>query len=131
MAKKKKYSQSEYTKEDRALKAKLELYAENIKKRRGKLASKFINANSPVQVGKVYNIVEGGIKRRGYDRFVVFQQHVQFVGGSPIVIVGGWWINKLTDKAEKWDDSGVVLGVGNPTVYKLADNQKYINPDKK
>lgn len=126
-----KYTTTQYIKEDRALKAKIDLYAESINKRRSKLASKFIAANSPVEVGKVYNLVSGGVKRRGYDRFVVFQQQVQFVGDRPIIVVAGWWINKLTDVAEKWDGSAVVHGVGNPTIFKLADNQKYKNPEKK
>jgi len=131
MALKRKYTLTEYTKEDRALKAKIDIYTESINKRRGKLAAKFIDANSPVKVGKVYNLVSGGVKRRGYDRFVVFQQQVQFMGGHPIIIVAGWWINKLTDVAEKWDSSAVVEGVGNPTIFKLADNQKFIQPTEK
>lgn len=125
-----KYTITTYIKADRALKAKLDAYAEKIQQRRAKLAAKYIKQNSPVENGKVYNLVSGGIKRRGYDRFVVFQQQARSMGGHSIVVVGGWWINKLTNKAEKWDSSAVVLGVSNPAVFKLAEDQNYINPDE-
>jgi len=126
--KRKKYSTTKYVKEDRALKAMADSYLKKILARQNKLAARYIRDNSPVRVGKVYEIVGNAIKHRGYDRFVIFQQKVQFFTNHPVIIVSGWWINKLTNLAEKWDSGMIVLGVGNPAILKLSENQKYINP---
>lgn len=119
----------QYVKADRALKNKAHAFAEKIELQRNKLATKYIDQNSPVKVGKIYEIVSGGVRRKGYSRFAIYGQRVQFMNNDPIIVVGGWWINKQTNKADKWDGGVVVLGVGNPTVFKLSEDQTHIKPE--
>lgn len=95
-----------------------------------KLVEEYIDANSPVEKLKVYELIENGNKRRGFKRFVIYSQDVKIFNVTPMISVGGWWLNK-ENIPEKWD-SMTVHGVGNPAVFKLSDDQTaYEHSDSK
>lgn len=95
-----------------------------------KISKQYINENSPVKVLKVYELIENGIKRRGYNRFVVYTLDISVFSDSPSIRAGGWWLNKK-NIPEKWDTMSVT-GVGNPAVFILSKNQKNEkHPDNK
>lgn len=90
----------------------------------------FIEKNSPVKKLTVYELVENGIRRRGFKRFVIYTQEVIFFdSSSPIIRVGGWWLN-TENIPTKWDTM-TVSGIGNPAIFKMSENQINLDhPDK-
>jgi hypothetical protein len=87
------------------------------------LCNDFILNNSPVKNLEVYELLENGNKRRGFKRFIIYEQEVQTFGNSPMIKVGGWWLNS-DNVPTKWD-SMTVFGCGNPAIFKLSDNQTH------
>jgi len=87
-----------------------------------RICDDFKKTNSPVENLKVYELVENGRKRRGLKRFVIYTQEISVYDKGDIFIrVGGWWLDAVNVPA-KWDTM-TVLGVGNPAVFKLSENQ--------
>lgn len=84
----------------------------------------FIKDHILYKVGKVYNLVEGGKRRKGFKRFVIYEIQPQFFfQGRLLIRVCGWWLDDSNNNSPfKWD-SMVVYGVGNKAVFKLAENQ--------
>ena len=92
------------------------------------LCNDFILANSPVKNLTVYELLENGTKRRGFKRFVVYDQEIQTFDNSPMIRVGGWWLDS-ENIPTKWDNM-TVYGCGNPAVFKFSDDQTHFNhPD--
>ena len=92
------------------------------------LCDEFILENSPVKNLEVYELIENGNKRRGFKRFVIYDQSVRIMGNSPMISVGGWWLNS-DNVPTKWDNM-TVSGIGNPAVFQVSDNQIALNhPD--
>lgn len=82
----------------------------------------FLQKNSPVKNNKVYELIKNGTKRRGFKRFVIYQQDVSVMDGTDIFIrVGGWWLNE-ENIPTKWDTM-TVLGVCNAATFVLSENQ--------
>ena len=85
------------------------------------LCNEFIEHNSPVKDSEVYELIENGNKRRGFKRFVIYDQKIRVMGSFPMITVGGWWLNS-ENVPTKWDDM-TVSGIGNPAVFKVSENQ--------
>lgn len=95
-----------------------------------KTVKEFLKENSPVATKKVYELVENGIKRKGYKRFVIYTQDVKMFDKHVLIIAGGWWLNE-NNITSKWD-SMAVFGVGNPAKFVLSQNQIHQkHPDSK
>ncbi|SCY94490.1 hypothetical protein [Flavobacterium caeni] len=107
-------------KRDQLLKKK-KAFEAAINKEYNKFANAFIDENSPVKRLMVYELIENGIRRRGFTRFVIYAQDVTVWDKSPIIRVGGWWLDQ-SNVPTKWDNM-TVYGVGNPAVFKLSENQ--------
>jgi hypothetical protein len=86
-----------------------------------KIVKEFIKANSPVENLKVYELVENGMKRKGFKRFVIYTQEIQVFDKMPMIRVGGWWLDANNVPA-KWDNM-TVFGVCNPAKFLLSENQ--------
>ena len=72
---------------------------------------------------KVYELVENGIKRRGFKRFLMVTFQGQFIKGDHLIYqCAGWWLDENNTPA-KWDNM-TVFGVGNKAVFKLSASQK-------
>lgn len=92
------------------------------------LCDDFILTNSPVKNLEVYELLENGKKRRGFKRFVIYSQEISVFVDSPMIRVGGWWLNS-ENVPSKWD-SMTVYGIGNPAIFKLSENQtNFKHPD--
>lgn len=92
------------------------------------LCDEFILKNSSVKNLEVYELLENGNKRRGFKRFVIYEQQIQVFCDSPMIKVGGWWLDK-ENIPKKWDTM-TVYGVGNPAIFKISDNQNHLkHPD--
>jgi hypothetical protein len=93
------------------------------------LSDIFIKAHSPVERLKVYELKKNGRKRRGYNRFVIYSIVLRVWDETVMITVGGWWLDKESIPT-KWDNM-TVLGVGNPAIFELAEDQtNYDHPDK-
>ncbi len=84
----------------------------------------FVKEHSPVKKDSVYEIVKGGKKRRGFNRFVVYTQDIQVVFGSVTILAGVWWLDS-NNVPTKWDTI-IVLGLNedDTVILKLSDNQE-------
>lgn len=85
------------------------------------LSNLFIKAHSPVEKSKVYELKKNGNKRRGFKRFVIYRIELRVWDETVMIIVGGWWLNQESIPT-KWDNM-TVLGVGNPAIFELAEDQ--------
>jgi hypothetical protein len=93
-----------------------------INKEYTQILKEFVKENSPVEKFKVYELVENGIKRRGFKRIVIYDIEVAVWDKDVVMIrIGGWWLDKENVPA-KWDTMTVV-GVSNPAIFKLSENQ--------
>jgi hypothetical protein len=81
----------------------------------------WMRENIAYKVGKVYEVVENGIKRRGFKRFVIYSFEHQMMGRFFSVRCGGWWLDD-TDTPTKWDCM-TIYGAVNSAVLKLSENQ--------
>lgn len=88
-------------------------------------AKKYILKHCPVKQSKVYELLENGIRRKGFRRFVIYEMDLQWFVGNPIIHVGGWWLDE-NNTPSKWDTM-TVHGIGNPAIFKLSENQTH-NP---
>lgn len=106
----------------KALLEKKESQNDLINKEYTQILKEFVEENSPVEKHKVYELVKNGIKRRGYKRIVIYSTEVGVWDGDYVHIrVGGWWLDK-DNVPTKWDTMTVV-GVSNPAIFKLSENQ--------
>ena len=112
----------EFIKKRKALRSKLETFKKQIDRDYTKVANDFIAANSPVKKLKVYELKENGIRRKGFRRFIIYTQDIEVLNNSPMIRVGGWWLNDK-NVPTKWDTM-TVTGVGNPAKFELSKNQK-------
>jgi len=102
----------------------------------GKLTLDFMrwqDENLPYKVGKVYELVENGIRRRGFKRFVIYSFHPSFFNfdkNNPTFMCrcGGWWLDE-NDIPAKWDNM-VVYGAGNNAVFELSKRQRNLSVPK-
>jgi hypothetical protein len=93
-----------------------------------KIVNEFIKENSPVKNLKVYELLENGIRRKGFKRFIIYTQEVSIFSKNPMIRVGGWWLDK-NNIPKKWDNM-TVYGVGNPAKFVLSESQENENhPD--
>jgi hypothetical protein len=88
-----------------------------------KIVKEFISENSPVKNLKVYELLENGIKRKGFKRFIIYTQEVNVFDKMPMIRVGGWWLD-VNNIPAKWDNM-TVFGVGNPAKFVLSENQEH------
>ena len=86
-----------------------------------RILKEFINENSPVENHKVYELLKNGRKRRGFKRFIIYEQTVRMWDETLMMTVGGWWLNE-NNIPSKWDNM-TVMGVSNPAIFKISDNQ--------
>jgi hypothetical protein len=87
------------------------------------LSKEYFESNSDIKVGSVYELIPGAntTRRLKLKRFCVYQNHVEIFCGEPILIVAGWWLNKLNTPA-KWGTL-YIDGVSNPVYLQLSPNQ--------
>lgn len=97
------------------------------------LIAKYISDNCEYEIGKVYELVQNGIKRRGFKRFILTDLWVQSFGKKnegtqwAFIQCDGYWLNEDNETAKQ--DSMTVFGVGNPAILKLSNNQNYIKKE--
>jgi hypothetical protein len=100
-----------------------EKHLEVINKEYSEVLKEFIKENSPVEKLKVYELIENGIKRRGFKRIVIYDIEVAVWDNDAVMIrIGGWWLDK-ENVPTKWDTM-TVCGVSNPAIFKLSENQE-------
>jgi hypothetical protein len=118
---------SEFNKIRQQFQRKLERAKKAINKDYSKVANQFIKANSPVKVGKVYDVV--GRKRRGLsERFVVFKISISAFSHATWINAWGWRLDH-NGKCAKWE-SYTVFGNGrNDLALTLSENQVYVGPE--
>ena len=91
----------------------------------GKDFKEWVKHNAPFKVGKVVEVINNGIKRRGLKRFVIYTYEPQFTrfskGLSMFVSACGWWLDENNTPA-KWDTM-VISGASNNAEFKLSDSQ--------
>lgn len=108
----------------KSLNDKLEAYKNDINKEYNFLFNEFLKHNSPVTLHKVYEMEKCEIKPlRGYSRFVVYDFQPVFFHEDILLEAWGWWLDK-NDVPKTWKGY-TVYGVGNPTVFRLSENQKH------
>lgn len=91
----------------------------------GRLVAKFIKANCPMDKGMVYELVSGASRRRGCDRFVVYDITARTLLDNKYahIIVSGWWLDK-DSVPKKWNSYKVFGDVTPIAVFKLSENQE-------
>ncbi len=112
---------AQFLKQRKDLQKKLGAFKKNINKEYAKITKSYVLANSPVKEKKVYELVENGIKRRGFKRFVVYTHDINIVIGHVKIRVGGWWLDE-DSVPSKWDNM-TVTGISNAAVFVLSKNQ--------
>ena len=109
--------------ERKILLAEKESQLEKINIKYTQILKEFKKANSPVKKYKVYELLKNGRKRRGFNRFVIYDIEVAVWDEDAVMIrTGGWWLDK-ENFPTKWDTMTVV-GVSNPAIFKLSENQE-------
>lgn len=96
-----------------------------------KIVDDFIDEVSPIKLHQVYEPVKDVPRRRGFSRFIVYGQDIQMFDRTPMIRIGGWWLDE-NNVPKKWDNM-TVYGIGNPAVFKLSENQdreKHPDADK-
>jgi hypothetical protein len=93
-----------------------------------RILKEFLKDNSPIEEGKVYELLENGRKRRGFKRFIIYDQTVRMWDETLMITIGGWWLNEK-DIPTKWDNM-TVQGISNPAVFKISENQTALNHPK-
>ena len=106
------------------LKKEIALFTKNKNKEWGPALKAWEKANITLLRNKVYELVENGIKRRGFKRFLMVTFQGQFIKGDHLIYqCAGWWLDENNTPA-KWDNM-TIYGVGNKAVFKLSANQKH------
>lgn len=125
---KQKLTPSEFIKSKNKILAKIDAFKKKTSKAEyTPLHNKYIIENAPVCINKVYEIV--GRKKRGFTRFVVYRLEVKCLMDRFVLIEAiGWWLDENNDA--KVFDWRTVHGTGNPTVFKLSENQKHNKKEK-
>lgn len=122
----------EFTKKSKFLDRELKLFKKQVDKSYTKIVREFIAFHSHVKQNKVYELKENGIKRKGFNRFVIYTIRMATINGhTPMIRVAGWWLDKNNVPA-KWDTM-TVTGVSNPAIFELSKNQvaeKHPDSDK-
>jgi len=112
----------EFVGDRKRLTKELREFTTKIEKKNAVLVNRYLKDRSPVQENKVYELVEGGKKRKGFNRIVIYALKVQMFGPNhPTIVCAGWWLDE-NSVPTKWDNF-VVTGVGNPAVFKLSADQ--------
>lgn len=114
----------EFVSERKRLKKELVDFTTKIEKKNAVLVNRYLNDRSPVKENIVYELIEGGKKRRGFTRIIIYAIGIQMFGPNhPTIGAAGWWLDK-DNVPTKWDNF-VVAGVGNPAVFKQSKDQTY------
>ena len=102
-----------------------QVYLNEINKKYTEMLKAYLEANSPVEHLKVYELVSDGKKVKHCSRFVVYDATARFIfdDENPVIEIGGWWLNRDSVPAQ-WR-TYTVDGVATPTIFKLSENQEH------
>ena len=112
--------ESEFIKQRASLRIELEFLKKGIDERYTQMVNSYTEKYSPLEKLKVYEI-EKKNKRRKFERFVVYDLSVSFIGSHPIITAGGWWLNNESIPT-KWDNF-TVHNISNPEIFVLSEDQ--------